>query len=96
MRGHVCWTSELDDRLSSLRRAGTTWDKIAESMGLGRNTVLERGRKIGARRVAQKAPVLQQEARDRPPRPAGHPLTWGLITDGTPLEGEAYPYPVFL
>jgi hypothetical protein len=36
------------------------------------------------------------EAADRPARQAGHPATWRLITDGTVLDGEAYPYPVFL
>ena len=96
MRAQVHWTQELDARLRGLREAGVTWDGIAEAMGLGRNTVLERGRKIGARRLrVRPAPVLE-EARDRPARQAGHPATWGLLIAGTVLEGEAYPYPVFL
>ncbi len=33
---------------------------------------------------------------DRPPLPAGHPLTWGLITSGTCLDASPYPFPVFL
>ena len=33
---------------------------------------------------------------DRPPLPAGHPLTWSILTDGTPLSGSEYPFPVFL
>ena len=33
---------------------------------------------------------------DRPPLPAGHPLTWGLITRGTTLDEAPYPFPVFL
>ncbi len=33
---------------------------------------------------------------DRPALPAGHPLSWGLLTDGTSLEGSDYPFPVFL
>jgi hypothetical protein len=96
MRAHVRWTKELDERLMALRRDRVTWDGIAAAMGLGRNTVLERGRKIGARRMPKAAPSVQEERLDRPPRPAGHPLTWGLINEGTVLEGEAYPYPVFL
>lgn len=32
---------------------------------------------------------------DRPALPAGHPLTWGLITQGTTLEAAPYPFPVF-
>jgi hypothetical protein len=33
---------------------------------------------------------------DRPPLPAGHPLSWGLLTDRSPLRGAPYPFPVFL
>jgi hypothetical protein len=96
MRAHVKWTPELDGRLRELRGAGTTWDGIAAAMGLGRNTVLERGRKIGARRIRKVANAVVEEAKDRPARQAGHPLTWGLLNAGTVLEGESYPYPVFL
>ncbi len=95
MRARVQWTPELDGRLRQFRSGGMTWDGIARAMELGRNTVLERGRKIGARRDKPQ-PRAQAEARDRPARQAGHPETWGLITAGTLLEGEAYPYPVFL
>jgi len=95
VRAHIKWTPGLDETLLGLRAAGTTWDGIARRMGLGRNTVLERGRKIGARRLPPPPPLVE-EARDRPSRQAGHPETWGLLTTGTLLEGEAYPYPVFL
>ena len=96
MRGHVKWNDELDGQLRRLRAAGVTWDGIAGAMNLGRNTVLERGRKIGARRLRPALASVVEEPRDRPPRQAGHPVTWSLLTGGTVLEGEAYPYPVFL
>jgi hypothetical protein len=96
MRTYVRWSPELDERLRMLRSGGMTWDRIADAMGLGRNTVLERGRKIGAKRSVSPAPCIHEEARDRPARQAGHPLTWGLINAGTVLEGEPYPYRVFL
>ena len=32
---------------------------------------------------------------NRVPLPAGHPVTWRAITEGTVLEREPYPYPVF-
>lgn len=35
-------------------------------------------------------------ALDRPPLPAGHPVSWGAITDGTVLDQSCYPFPVFL
>ena len=33
---------------------------------------------------------------DRGALPAGHRLSWGMITDGTVLQDAAYPYPVFV
>jgi len=33
---------------------------------------------------------------NRPPLPAGHPMSWGLINQGTTLESAAYPFPVFI
>jgi hypothetical protein len=73
-----------------------TWNRIAAVLALGRNSVLERARKIGARLPRQPVRLEEEEPRDRPARPAGHPQTWGLITDGTVLDGERYPYPVFI
>lgn len=32
---------------------------------------------------------------DRPALPAGHPVSWGAITDGTVLDHATYPFPVF-
>jgi len=90
----VIWTPALDEALLQLRWAGRSWDAIAGEMGLGRNSVLERGRRLGARRQPMVRPVVEDA--DRPPRPAGHPISWGAITGGTVLEGCAYPFPVFL
>jgi hypothetical protein len=33
---------------------------------------------------------------DRPALPAGHPVSWGAITEGTVLDHAEYPFPVFL
>jgi hypothetical protein len=92
----VKWTPTLDEQLCQLRHGGLTWDKVALELRLGRNTVLERGRKIGAKRGALTTKAGPEDSRDRPPLQAGHPASWGLIIQGTTLEGEAYPYPVFL
>ena len=92
----VVWTAELDGQLRALRAAGLTWDAIARDMDLGRNTVLERGRRLGARRL-RPVPVFDAaELPDRPARPPGHPSSWAAINAGTVLEGQPYPYPVFL
>lgn len=92
----VRWTEALDARLKGLRGDGLTWDAVALAMGLGRNTVIERGRRIGARKHVQRPAYVPPEPADRPARPAGHPASWELINRGTVLAGEAYPYPVFL
>jgi hypothetical protein len=95
MRTRVVWTAALDSEVRALRTAGLTWGAVAREMRLGRNTVLERGRRIGARRPRMHAEPVMEEAADRPAKPAGHPDTWGLITAGTVLEGAPYPFPVF-
>ena len=80
--------------IRKLRGEGATWAKIAESLSLSRYRVMERGRGIGAQRPRPEP--VQAEDLGRPPLPAGHPLTWNLLTSGTVLEGTRYPLPVFL
>ena len=43
------WTHAQDTRIRRLRGEGATWDAIAASLDLSRGTVIERGRRIGAR-----------------------------------------------
>jgi len=88
------WDASLDQTILALRWSGLTWEAIAAKMGLGRYTVVERGRKLGARRRPHGVAV--GESADRACRVAGHPETWGLLVKGTVLEGSPYPYPVFL
>jgi hypothetical protein len=90
------WTDGLDSKLLSLRAAGLPWDSIAMEMEMSRSSVRERGRRLGAFAVPARRPRVAADARDRPPRCPGHPECWRLITDGTVLEGQPYPYPVFL
>ena len=91
------WSAAQDETLRGLRAAKVTWDEAAVRLGVGRNTVIERARRIGIQKrgVVQPPPPIIHEALDRRPRPAGHRDTWGTITAGTVLDGEAYPYPVF-
>lgn len=96
MRARVSWTVALDEQLRALRVAGMTWDEVAAAMSMGRNTALERGRRIGARGPRRPLRLRDEDEADRPARPPGHPDTWGLITSGTLLEGTPYPFPVFL
>jgi hypothetical protein len=95
MVAKVEWSAALDGRLRALRQAGLSWSLVAEELRLGRYTVIERGRRIGARGPQPEAAPMT-EARDRTAWPPGHPVTWGALTEGTVLAGQAYPYPVFL
>lgn len=96
MHVRALWTDHLDGRLLALRAGGCTWDEAALALGLGRNTVVERGRRLGARKLPKQAPAIVLEPLDRPALPPGHPNSWGLLTAGTVLDGAAYPFPVFL
>ncbi len=83
------WTAPADATIIAMRREGETWAKISRTLGLSRNTVIERGRRLRA--VAPAKPVVPPaeasniDDPNRPALPAGHPLTWGLLTD------EPYP-----
>jgi hypothetical protein len=82
------WTAAADSTICGLRAAGATWAEIGRQLGLSRNTVIERGRRLCAMAPPRAAPIVRQ-AEDDPSRgalPAGHPLTWGLLT--------AEPYPL--
>lgn len=93
----LIWSPPRDAELMRLRAEGETWDEIARLFGISRNAAIERGRRLGARLPARAAPADTGPRRDpdRPPLPAGHPITWGAITAATVLAETAYPLPVF-
>jgi hypothetical protein len=72
-----------------MRGDGASWAAISRALGLSRNTVIERGRRLRAAAPVRVAvPVAERPEIDdpnRPPLAAGHPLTWGLLTS------EPYP-----
>ena len=90
------WNTRSDARLARLRRRGFSWETIAFAFRLNRTTVIRRGMRIGLRLPPRPLPLppdpgLTDPARD--PLRAGHPLSWGLLTAGTLLEGVPYPWP---
>jgi hypothetical protein len=89
------WTDAQDTQIRRLRTEGTSWDAIAAVLGLSRWTVIERGRRIGAR-LPRRELVPPPEDPAREPLPAGHPRSWDVLTAGTVLENTPYPLPVFL
>lgn len=92
------WTPALETRLRQMRLEGATWQEIADILGVGRESVREHGRRIGAVRLPRQVavdPDPPASSGSRPPLAAGHPVSWGLLTEATLLQGSAYPYPVF-
>ena len=90
----ITWTPQADLVVIQMRGGGSPWPVIARTLQVGRSAVIERARSLGIRsktHLPRPAAKLAIPRIDRPPLPAGHPLTWGAITDGIP-----YPYPVFL
>ena len=85
------WTEAADTAIRHLRAEGASWDTIAAAIGASRWSAIERGRRIGARAPIRIAPPPPDPCREA--LPAGHPVTWGAITQGTLLEATAYPWP---
>ena len=88
----IDWTAAQDLKIKRMRAESASWDNIAVAVGVTRWTVIERGRRLGAR-----LPPPDLEPRtgdpDRPALPPGHPETWGIINKGMSLEGMPYPIP---
>ncbi|EKM99037.1 MULTISPECIES: AsnC family protein [unclassified Acidocella] len=90
------WKPEADQVICEMRGQGATWASIGKILGLSRNTVIERGRRLRAAlppRPPQMPRNRDEEGLDDPNRPplrAGHPLTWGLLTDAPYPEGDSH------
>lgn len=86
------WTETADFTICQMRGGGATWAEIGRTLGLSRNTVIERGRRLRAEApVKVVEPVVKEVVSDdlnRGALRAGHPLTWGLLTDEPYPEGE--------
>ncbi|GLR67577.1 hypothetical protein GCM10010909_22580 [Acidocella aquatica] len=83
------WTAAADEAIRDMRAGGATWAEIGRTLGLSRNTVIERGRRLCAvapvKVVAVAAGDVVSDDPNRGPLRAGHPLSWGLLTS------EPYP-----
>jgi hypothetical protein len=94
----VHWSQIADQRLSRLRHEGESMRSIARAFGLSRTSVTERARQLGldipARSAAIAKPAEAQPDPQREPMPAGHPVSWGLLIEGTCLEGSPYTPPL--
>ena len=86
----LVWTDAQDGTIKRLRAEGATWDTIAETLHLTRWTVIERGRRIGARPPPGDF-IPPPDDPNRDALPAGHPRSWEALVRGTCLEGMPYP-----
>ena len=83
------WTEAQDTTIRRLRAEGVNWDTIADALHVTRWTVIERGRRIGARPPPiDFIPMPDDPNRD--PLPTGHPTSWDALVQGTSLEGVRY------
>jgi hypothetical protein len=87
------WTQVQDMKIKRMRAENASWDSIATAIGLTRWTVIERGRRLGAR-LPPPDFVPAPEDPERPTLPSGHAATWGIIIKGTSMEGTPYPIPI--
>lgn len=87
------WTEAADQTIHRMRAEGATWAAIGAILGLSRNTIIERGRRIhatGGPSVIPRPARPHEDDPNRQPLAAGHPISWNLLTNGTLLEGTVY------
>lgn len=93
MPGRRDWNETADNTIRQMRAEGATWLAIGAALGLSRNTIIERGRRIGAPGGPVPPQRVERAPEDEPnrgPLHAGHPIAWGVLTAGTILEGTLY------
>lgn len=93
----ITWTPEVDARLTQLHASGASVRALARAFGLGRQAVSERATRLGIYTkptLPQRKPTsVSSDDATRDPLPAGHPISWGLLTAGTSLDGAPYQLP---
>jgi hypothetical protein len=93
MPKRIVWTEVQDMKIRRMRAERASWDIIAIAVGVTRWTVIERGRRLGARLPPHDFEPPAEDP-ERSPMPPGHPETWGVIIRGTSLDGMLYPIPI--
>jgi hypothetical protein len=95
----IDWTDEMDATILRMRRHAGTWTAIAAALKVSEQAVKTRGHNVlglPARKAAPPPAAKMLDHQAREPLPAGHPIAWDAITEGTTLAGARYPHPVRL
>jgi hypothetical protein len=94
------WTRESYESARAMWLAGMTESQIGAAHGRSRHVINGIAHRFGW--PPRESPIIRSEKTDapaapkplsfsiRPPLPAGHPLTWDLISNGMPFPGDAY------
>lgn len=94
MRKAIRWTDQQDFTIKRMRAEGSSWELIAQAVGICRWTVIKRGNLIGAK--LPPPDFVPDVDPNRPSLPPGHPDTWGAMIANSCLAGMAYPATVSL
>ncbi len=86
--GNETWSAPRDFRLRLMRLEGVAWEEIADALVVTPDVAIARAKKIGAHRPPTSPAAAEDPARE--PLPAGHPQAWGVLTEGTWLDGTRY------
>ncbi len=86
------WTPQDDTTIRHRRAERMSLDGIAIVLHVSRSAVIDRARAIG---VPPLPPLPRPEPgpATRDPLPAGDPIAWAVLTEGTLLAESAFPYP---
>lgn len=86
------WTPAADAKIRQMRGDGATLREIARHFGIARCTVSVRVRALGLPIIDRAKPTSPRPKYDtREPLPAGHPISWDLVTRWTSMAGCRYP-----
>lgn len=92
MPDRIIWTPEIDGLIRRRRDENVGWVPIAQELKISRTALKNHALKIGLR-IKGVSPPRNTEPKidlNRPPMPAGNPVSWAILTAGTWLEGTAY------
>lgn len=98
----LAWTPQADARLGRLLSDGASIRALSKAFGIGRQAAQQRALKLGlikletrtaSPRATDQKSSNQSADLGRDALPAGHPITWNLVVQGTCLEGTPYSTP---